>query len=739
MNGPAIKGPAMNGPVIQVDGLSKSFGNLVAVKDVSFQVHRGAIFGLLGPNGSGKSTIIRMLCGVLEPTAGDASVLGYHVRTEAEAIKRRIGYMSQSFSLYGDLTVEENLDFYGRIYGLGAARTTQRKRAVLELTAMTERVEQLAVTLSGGWKQRLALACALIHEPEVIFLDEPTAGIDPVARRQLWDLLFDLSARGVTLFVTTHYMDEAERCTDVGYIYSSRLLVLGEPEELKKLPEVTPAGRRRLEVDIPSPADGLAKLRKVSGVEDATLFGQTIHVLVQDEVEETQLWQALEMDAGRGQIRPITPTLEDVFVTLTSRADRGEGPEVRAPEPAASRPEATTPEPASLSQRPVAPRRSTYGFLAIFLKEFAHVRRQPTTLFFMFLIPVLQITIFGYAIDMQIEQIATVVYNLDGRRHSRELVEAFENTRIFDIQDWVFDEESFQRALTSGRAKVGIRIPPDFSDQLLAGRQVFVQVLIDGSDSQVATTALNASKLLGTAKSIELSRRKGESLGIGPARTAAGEVALPIEIRPRLLYNPELDSSHFFVPGLVGIILQLVTLFLTAFAVVRERELGTLEQLFVTPVGRAGLLLGKLMPYAIVGFLETMLVLAVMIYLFGVPINGSITLLLSLSVLFLVCSLGLGLLISTVAKTQTSALQSAFIVMLPSILLSGFVFPRSEMPLEIYIITFAIPVTYYIEMLRGIILRSADFADLIPQTIGLSICCILILAISVGRFRKQLG
>ena len=214
---------------------------------------------------------------------------------------------------------------------------------------------------------------------------------------------------------------------------------------------------------------------------------------------------------------------------------------------------------------------------------------------------------------------------------------------------------------------------------------------------------------------------------------------MPIEIRPRLLYNPNLESSHFFVPGLVGIILQLVTVFLTSFAVVRERELGTLEQLFVTPVSRGGLLLGKLVPYAVLGFIATLIVLAAMVFVFGVPISGSLSLLLTLTMLFMVCSLGLGLLVSTIAKTQLEALQFAFLIMLPSVLLSGFMFPRAEMPLPIYLVSFAIPVTYFIEILRGIVLRGADLFDLWWAVSGLVVCNMVVLGLSLSRFRKQVA
>lgn len=353
--------------------------------------------------------------------------------------------------------------------------------------------------------------------------------------------------------------------------------------------------------------------------------------------------------------------------------------------------------------------------------------------------PALQTIVFGIAVNTEIENIPMVIFDLDGHSHARELREAFENTHTFRIVERVLDEKSFDRAITSGRAKVGIRIPADYSDRLLSRRQARVQVLIDGSDSQVATTAMNTANLLGLRMSIGRAKAMSENLPIVPARDDAGATALPIEMRTRLLYNPNLDSSHFFVPGLVGIIMQLVTLFLTAFAIVRERELGTLEQLFVTPVSRVGLLLGKLAPYAVLAFSETLIVMSVMVYMFGVPIRGDVTLLLALSFLFLLCALGLGLFVSTISKTQLQAFQFAFIVMLPSVLLSGFMFPRSQMPGPIYFLTFAIPVTYYLEILRGIVLRGADFFDILPSVIGLTVSTIVVLAFSLMRFRKQIA
>ncbi len=302
--------------VCEVRDVVIRFGTFTAVNGVSLSIAAGEVFGLLGPNGSGKTTLLRALCGLLPLASGSARVLGRDVTADPEGIRAQLGYMSQKFALYEDLTAQENLDFYSGIYGLSHAAARQRQGELVSQVGLGPYLGQRAGRLSGGWKQRLALACAVLHRPRLVFLDEPTAGIDPVARRELWDLLFRLSAQGISLLVTTHYMDEAERCARVGYLYLGHLLALGTPRELKELPVVTPPGTRHLEIHL-APDRGsdvaglLERLRHQPGVRHATIFGQTIHALVDEDRSPAQL------GLGDAVILPGEPTLEDVFVALT--------------------------------------------------------------------------------------------------------------------------------------------------------------------------------------------------------------------------------------------------------------------------------------------------------------------------------------------------------------------------------------------------------------------------------------
>ncbi|HOF41166.1 MAG TPA: ABC transporter ATP-binding protein, partial [Candidatus Hydrogenedentes bacterium] len=263
-------------PAVVVRGLGRRFGAFRAVNNVTFDVPRGEIFGFLGPNGAGKSTTIRMLCGILAPTEGEGRVAGCDLRTQAEEIKARIGYMSQKFSLYEDLTVEENIDFYSGIYRIPAEKKQERKTWALEMAGLSEYRGMRTSLLSGGWKQRLSLGCAMLHEPPVLFLDEPTSGVDPISRREFWDLIYELSSKGVTVFVTTHYMDEAEYCDRIGMIYRGELVAMGTPEALKR----ETMSEDVLEVLCDRPSDAMEVLERVEVVQEAALFGNGLHVTV---------------------------------------------------------------------------------------------------------------------------------------------------------------------------------------------------------------------------------------------------------------------------------------------------------------------------------------------------------------------------------------------------------------------------------------------------------------------------
>jgi|SoiMethySBSTD1v2_1073268.scaffolds.fasta_scaffold38840_5 ABC-2 type transport system permease protein len=668
-----------NGPAVRAERLRKAFGAMVAVDGLDLTIERGEVFGLLGPNGSGKTTTIRMLCGLMEPTSGGAQVAGIDVTTDPEGVRRRIGYMSQKFGLYDDLTVQENLRFYASVYGLrGTAREARIAQQLSEL-GLEERSGQLAGTLSGGWKQRLALACATSHEPEVLFLDEPTAGVDPASRRLFWDWIYALANAGTTILVTTHYMDEAARCTRLAFLSRGHLIAVGTQDDITRQ-----FGQESIE-------DVFIELQR------------------KDEGPGTG-----NGEPGTGKREPGTGNRE----LGTGAGSRGlvaaAGGSEQLGAPARSR--RRTASSGSIRQSTLWP---------MLWKEFVQMRRDRFTLGMMIGLPAIQLLLFGFAIRTEVRHLPTVVLDESRTTESRALVDAVRNTGNFDIIGPVANRDEVKRRIESGEARAAVIIPPDYEADIKRRRTARAQVIVDAADPLASSAAIGGATLAGQARSMALAPP-------GARRDAA------IEIRVRPWYNPALESSIYIVPGVIGLLLTLTLLMITAMALVRERERGTLEQLIVTPISKTGLMVGKVLPFALVGYVQVTVILILGRFVFDVPVRGSLVLLYVITMPFIVASLALGLFVSTVVRTQVQAMQLSFVFILPTVLLSGFMFPREAMPVFAQWLGAVFPITYYLRVLRGILLKGVGAEALWHDTLALSLFAILLLAFSVRRFQKNI-
>lgn len=359
---------------------------------------------------------------------------------------------------------------------------------------------------------------------------------------------------------------------------------------------------------------------------------------------------------------------------------------------------------------------SLYGFWSVARKEVLHIRRDVTTLIFALLIPMVQLLLFGFAIDYDVRHVRTVVVDMNRTRESREYIASLQNTQYLDVVDYLPSPERAQEALRRNEARVAVIIPPDFARHYGTREPPTVRVLLDGSDSQVATPARSAF--------------------LRPAGSASSTA---VEARINVLYNPQMRTQLYTIPGLVGVIMQLVTVSLTSFSLVREREQGTLEQLMVSPVGRLGLILGKLVPYAALAMIELVLILVAGRLVFDVHIVGSFLLLALLAIPFVVAALAIGLLISTVAQTQGQALQFTMLTLLPSILLSGYIAPRETLPGPLYLLSNVFPVTYFIQIMRGVVVRGTGVSDLLPSVFSLLLLSVVLLTLATMRFRKSIA
>ena len=475
---------------------------------LDLDIRRGEIFGLLGPNGSGKTTTIRMLCGLLEPTSGSAIVAGFDVAERPDDVKQNIGYMSQRYGLYDELTVYENIRFYASVYGLRGSVRADRIRELGAQLGLDARMGQAAGTLSGGWKQRLALACATAHRPPVLFLDEPTAGVDPASRRRFWKRIHELARDGITILVTTHYMDEASQCMRLGFLSRGHLIALGTPEEIR---------------------DSSARRR----------------------------WRTCSWNCRRATRR--APPRRRRWRVAPGRTGTDMG------------------------RRQIFP-----GFLPMLWKEFVQMRRDRFTLAMMVGIPAVQLALFGYAIRTEVRDLPMVVLDQARTPESRALATTLRNTGNFRIIGEVRDRDELRQAIERGVAHAALVIPPDFSRDLARHRGATAQVIVDAADPLSSTAAINGAAL------------------VGATLASAGDAGLRgrPEVRVRPWYNPGLKSSTYIVPGIIGVLLSITLIVITSMAIVRERERGTLEQLIVTPISKASLMLGKIVPFILVGYVQ---------------------------------------------------------------------------------------------------------------------------------------
>jgi ABC-2 type transport system permease protein len=760
-----IAPPPGTPPVISVRGLARVFGSRVAVDRLDLEVMRGEVFGFLGPNGAGKSTLMRILVGAMLPSAGSVKVLGLELPRQAESLRERIGYMPQAFSLYGDLSVEDNLAFAAEIFSLGGRDRVERQQrieAALAAYGLEDRRAERAAALSGGWKQRLALAVATIHEPQLLVLDEPTAGIDPEQRRLLWDRLAELAAAGVTVLVSTHSMDEARRCHRLCMMRRGRVVALGSPPEL-----CAELVGRVFEVRGAPAADVVRALRGQPAVAALTQLGEVVHVLASTR-ELGQEWAKPLLGvhlaaAGLEQAAaaPVPPTLEDVFVAASMGEKIGELEPVSpshfgspslststnpidAPAAGTGGLEVTAEQKHGHAERAARiqrlrglalddvrrlVRRALRRILAIARNEIHQLRHDRLALGFVAGVPLIQLVLFGYAINQDVRGIATAVLDRSESSFSRRLVGELGATQTFRVRAAVATEDEGWRRLARGDVQAVLVVPPDFATHLLRRHGAQISIFVDASDPLVA----RAARLAADGLARQLTARAAAS-GVSPDLVAAE----PFVFSVRPYYNPELRTPVFVVPGLVGVILTTTMILLTAVALVRERERGTFEFLIGTPVRRSELMLGKILPYVALGLLQAAFILAAGRLLFRVPVEGSLLSLAVGSLLFIAANLSLGLLISAGVRTQLQATQIAFFFFLPSVLLSGFMFPFNSMPALARWLGELLPLTHYIRLCRAVLLRGSPAWDLPGDLLALAVFSILGLLLASRVFRKEL-
>ena len=671
------RGPDKGDWAIEAENLSQRFGDFTAVDGVSFTIGRGEIFGFLGSNGCGKTTTMKMLTGLLPPSSGQARLFGTLVNPQDIETRRQVGYMSQAFSLYGELTVRQNLDLHARLFHLPEALRTSRVPALMERFGLTPYRDAAAADLPLGIRQRLSLAVAVVHEPRLLILDEPTSGVDPVARDEFWSLLVELSRnQGVTIFISTHFMNEAQRCDRISLMHAGRVLASDTPEALRR-------------------AEGCTTLEEA-------------FIACLERAEETQAKaQALSpLQGGSGRRDGVTE-------------DPQHPAEVRlSPIPSPS--------------LPLKGRESVHfslrRLIGVAFRETLELRRDPVRLSFALLGALLLMVVLGYGISMDVEGLRFAVLDRDRTPESRDYIANMAGSRYFLQQAPLASPADMDARMKSGEISVALEIPAGYGADLRRGRSPEIGAWIDG-----------ALPYRG-----EISR--GYVTGIHQhymtalIRQATGREPrlMPVDLALRYRYNQDVRSVYAMAPAVIALLLVLIPSILMALGVVREKELGSITNLYVTPLSRLEFLMGKQLPYIALSMAAFFLMTAEAVWLFGVPLKGSLTAFSLAALLYVTATTGLGLFISSFTRTQIAALfGTAILTMLPTVQFSGLTTPVESLEGAAWWIGQCFPASWFLVVSRGVFTKSLGFADLLPQLLALATFVPVLTLLSLVLLPKQ--
>jgi ribosome-dependent ATPase len=635
--------------------LTRRFGEFIAVDRVSFSIDRGEIFGFLGSNGSGKTTTMKMLTGLLPADSGEALLFGRPIDSADMESRRRVGYMSQSFSLYAELTVRQNLDLHARLFHLPHDKAKARINDLISRFDLEDYVDQSTSGVPLGIRQRLSLAVAVVHEPEILILDEPTSGVDPLARDQFWELLFDLARnQGVTIFISTHFMNEAARCDRISLMHAGKVLATGMPTQI-------------------------VEARQAAGLEEAFIR------YLEDATDEKPRAAPDPVDA-----RPF-----------------GE------------RPGSTTPSSGHLP--------SIRRALAYANREALELWRDPIRLAFALLGTAFLMVIFGFGINTDVDNLSFAVLDRDQTAGSRAYLEELRGSRYFTERAAIKSYDDLETRLESGELKIAIEIPPGFGRDVRQGRPTEIGAWIDGAMPFRAETTRGYLNGVQQHYLADLARRDG---GMPPSASAV--------VDTRFRYNQDFESVLAMVPSTIALLLALVPAILMALAVVREKELGSIINLYVTPVRRLEFILGKQLPYVAIAMINFACLAAMAVFLFGVPLKGSLVTLTFGALLYVTATTGYGLVISAFASTQLAALfGTAILTFLPAMQFSGMLTPVSSLTGAPAVLGHGFPMTYFIPISVGTFTKGLGFHDLTESLVSLAVFIPVLTLLSLLLLRKQ--